>query len=316
MLAAQDAKAIFAGLDLDKNGSLERREFPGSDEQFRAIDVDRNQKLSEAEIVKSAFGRTLLDAMRRNASAPRTRIDPAIGVLERLEVLGAFDANRDGRVSPKEWKGSTDAFAELDLDRDGDLDSRDRELAKKRAGDVGKPAALPELTRRLDSPERLLERLDRNRDGRLDAAEVREHDLAKAFGYADRNQDGALDPNEIARVVQDVARRIERRERGTGRILAYQVPFSTWDKDNDGRIVAAEWAGPGPLFLRIDRDRDAALTKAEIDRYVRSVEGRTFFERFDLDDNGQVTPKEYGGPIDLFRRLDRNRDGVITRSDG
>ncbi|MGE3877916.1 MAG: hypothetical protein AB7I19_02565 [Planctomycetota bacterium] len=315
-LNAQDSKAIFAGLDSDKSGSLERREFPGSDEQFRAIDADRNQRLSEAEVAKSALVRTLLDAARRNASAPRARIDPAIGVIERLDVLGAFDANRDGRVSSKEWRGTADAFAELDLDRDGDLDSRDRELAKRRAGDAVKPAVLPELTRRLDSPERLIERLDRNRNGSLDGTEVRDHDLAKAFDYADRNRDGALDPNELARVVQDVARRIESRERGTGRILAYQVPFSTWDKDHDGRLVAAEWAGPGALFLRIDRDRDAALTKAEVDRYVRSVEGRTFFDRFDLDDNGQVTTKEYGGPINLFRRLDRNRDGVITRSDG
>jgi hypothetical protein len=37
--------------------------------------------------------------------------------------------------------------------------------------------------------------------------------------------------------------------------------------------------------------------------------------RYDADHNGTVTRKEFGGPPDIFDRLDRNRDGVLTAAD-
>jgi hypothetical protein len=37
--------------------------------------------------------------------------------------------------------------------------------------------------------------------------------------------------------------------------------------------------------------------------------------RYDADHNGTITRKEFAGPADLFERLDRNHDGVLTASD-
>lgn len=42
---------------------------------------------------------------------------------------------------------------------------------------------------------------------------------------------------------------------------------------------------------------------------------KSLAEQFDADKDGRITAKEFGGPPDLFMRLDRDRDGVITAAD-
>jgi hypothetical protein len=37
--------------------------------------------------------------------------------------------------------------------------------------------------------------------------------------------------------------------------------------------------------------------------------------QFDADKNGKITRKEFGGPDDLFARLDRDRDGTLAETD-
>ena len=82
-----------------------------------------------------------------------------------------------------------------------------------------------------------------------------------------------------------------------------------------GQLEQDEWLQRPALFPRIDTDRSAAVTPDEIERYRRAVEGVTFLERFDLDDNGRVTLEEFGGSPESFRRADRNGDGVVSRRD-
>lgn len=40
---------------------------------------------------------------------------------------------------------------------------------------------------------------------------------------------------------------------------------------------------------RADAGRDGIVTRAEVDRYVRSIEQAGFLARFDLNDDGKVT---------------------------
>ena len=81
------------------------------------------------------------------------------------------------------------------------------------------------------------------------------------------------------------------------------------------RLDTNEFVDHKELFVRIDCNRDSVITRDEIERYKKSVENESFLERFDLDGDGRVTLEEYGGPIEVFRRLDRNGDGVITSAD-
>src|SRR5262249_40517925 len=96
---------------------------------------------------------------------------------------------------------------------------------------------------------------------------------------------------------------------------AVEIPFDAWDKNHDDKLDINEWVDFKPLFARIDANKDSVITREEIARYKRSVEGETFLERFDLDGDGRVTLAEFGGPVEVFRRLDRNGDGVISAAD-
>lgn len=311
----KELAALFATADRDKSGFLERDEFAGSQEQFEAIDANADRKLTKAELAKSELVRRIFATMRRDDAAPRARVDTDALLARRLAALKRFDANQDGRVTRAEWRGEEAAFRELDVDGNGTLDAADRNAVRKRLAEEPVEAALPEFKSALESVEELLRRLDDDKDGQLTRAEAREHRVGPAFDWADRNRDDRLDPQELQRLVGEVARLVETRDRGSGRVQAYRVPFATWDKDGNGRIEVAEWQGPAYLFPRIDQDRDAALTEREVLRYARSVEGRSFAERFDLNDDGRVTQEEFGGPPDAFRRFDRNGDGVVTGAD-
>lgn len=316
---AQDPEKVLAGVfarfDRDSNGLIERGEFPGSDEQFEALGPGSDGKVTPEEFAASPVARRLLAARVRDASQPRERADADALLERRLEAAQRLDRNRDGKVTREEWNGDAATFAELDLDADGDLDRADRTEARRRAPLEVADARLPEFHAPLDPPERLLKRLDRDGDGELTEAEVHGHKLAAAFAWADEDDNGKISPRELARLVNEVRLRVRMRSRGDARPEAYSIPFSSWDRDDDGRIDTAEWRGPKYLFPRIDQDRDAALSELEVERYVRSVEGSTFLERFDLDEDGRVTLEEFGGPPGAFRRADRNGDGVVSRAD-
>ncbi len=319
-VAAQDAvlRTVFARYDSDKNGSVVRKEFPGSDAQFKAMDRDKNGKISFEEYKSSAAARRLLAARNREASEARPRADQDERRARQLRQLARFDPNRDGRITRDEWKGAPSAFADLDVDRSGVIDRKDKQIAM-RAADAKKKGTYDELAPQfktyLPSPEEIFKRHDKNKDQLLTKAEVAGEKFAVLFRLADRNADSKLDTDEVGAMCRQVAARVTQRNIGYQQARAYPIPFSTWDRNNDGRIELNEWREYKQLFPRVDQDRNGSVTKEEAARYKRSVEGRNFVEKFDLNGDGSVTAREFGGPLDAFRRADRNGDGVVSGAD-
>jgi Ca2+-binding EF-hand superfamily protein len=311
---AELLEQVFARYDTNRDKKVVRTEFPGSDEQFAAMDANRDGNVTFAEFEASPTAKRLLLSRRNDAAAPRPRLDPAELVTRRLDVVDRFDANKDGRVTRAEWTGSEQAFDELDLDRNGRIDASDRTIARRNRPATADPI-MPEWKSRLEEPDDLMKRLDQNKDQLLTIAEVRGHRIAPAFAFADRNDDGSLDIDELRRLVGAANAMVYARELGSGRARAFEVPFDAWDKNDDDRIELDEWTGDRYLFGRIDLDRDAAVTRDEVARYKRGIEGSGFLERFDLDGDGKVTLKEFGGSESAFRRIDRNGDSVVSRAD-
>ena len=125
-------RAAFERLDSDKNGYLQRGEFPGSAQQFTDIDRNKNGRITIEELTKSAFGKLLRSARERNQLPPRPRLDQDVLALRRLEHFRRFDTNGDGKLTAREWRGAPAALRAMDLDGDGDADRKDLALARAR----------------------------------------------------------------------------------------------------------------------------------------------------------------------------------------
>ena len=120
---------LFRRVDIDRNGSISRREFLGlgadddRDDRFRDLDVNGDGRIARAEW---HGGPRVFTGLDRDGD----------GFLSRVELLGAYeddgptdlftslDINRDGRVTPNEWHWARAGFDRRDANRDGSL-SRD-----------------------------------------------------------------------------------------------------------------------------------------------------------------------------------------------
>ncbi len=323
--AAQDRaeeallKRAFRNYDKNKDGTVLREEFPGSDMQFGSMDRNKNKKVTYAEFKESSLAKRLLANRRRDMGEPRQRVTFQQLAHKRLENLSRFDKNKDGKVTRKEWTGTEVAFKSLDLDQNGVLDKKDRKAARAYASAYQEPGAevFKSIKSKLGSPEYLLKQWDKNKDGQLNKQEIpKDKPLAKLFDYADTNGDKQLDERELRYAVNRVNGYVNMRNAGGyRRPRAWNVPFAAWDKDKDGRLDTKEWVEKKSLFKRIDVNRDAHVTREEVERYKRSVEGKNFIEKHDLNGDGRVTLQEFGGSPDAFRRADRNGDGVISSRD-
>lgn len=317
-LTAEQQKFLddtFTRFDRSGDGKIVRTEFPGSDAQFQEIDADGNGQVTRAEFVASANARRLLVSHEASQKEPRARAGFDTLAARRWRTVLRFDKNRDGCVARAEWAGTEPAFRSLDLDGNGVLDARDRKLAEAEARPEGYP--LRAFTKPLPDKDALIAKHDRNKDGTLSAAELGGTDIAPIFALVDSNGDGQLDGPELQRLTDAVASMLYRRNAGTRADVPRmpEIPFATWDKDKDGRLANAEFENRN-LFVLLDADRDGYVTKEEIERYRRNLEGADFISRFDLNDDGRVTPIEFGGALEVFRRADRNGDGVVTKQDG
>jgi Ca2+-binding EF-hand superfamily protein len=110
------------------------------------------------------------------------------------------------------------------------------------------------------SGQELFERLDRDGDGTLDAAE-----LAEGFEVLDLDGDGAIEPEEGAGVIElgdrDGDGALSRDE--YGQIDGQRINL---DVNRDGQISATEFFdGRRRVFVETDRDRDGRLQAHEID---------------------------------------------------
>jgi Ca2+-binding EF-hand superfamily protein len=307
----------FARYDRSGDGQVTRAEFPGSDAQWRELDLDGNGMVTRAEFAGSATAKRLLLAFANSKKEPRARPDWAALAGPRLRAAMRFDKDRDGRVQRGEWSGAETAFRTLDLNGDGVLDARDKKVADSAAPALDDSDPLRGFALPLPSRDALLKKLDKDKDGTLAAAEVASTDLQAALPRYDKNRDARLDATELQVLIDQVAAAVARRNAGTlGDVPRMpDIAFGAWDKDNDGKLSNAEFEAK-EWFVRIDIDRDGFITKEEIGRCKRSLDGAGFIARFDLDDDGRVTLAEFGGAPAVFRRADRNGDGVVNKQDG
>ncbi len=108
--------------------------------------------------------------------------------------------------------------------------------------------------------------------------------------------------------------------------------FQSMDANGDGVITRDEWRGNDRSFRNHDWNGDGKLSGDEVrpggrrvprwdDRDIADSIARdddwseARFSSLDHDGNGRLSAKEWHGDPELFGRLDRNRDGSLTRAE-
>jgi Ca2+-binding EF-hand superfamily protein len=192
-------KEIFTRMDKDGNGKLEKDEIPERmRENLARIDANSDGviELAEFEKIGQVFG------ARRPDGAPGAPPDGRPGQggpVPGSPVLRALDADGNGEISASEIADAAKALAKLDRNGDGKLTLD--EIVPPPGGPGGRPdgtrpaaggsAFADEFLKRIqaadangdkklskeEAPDRLkdqFERLDANKDGQLDAEELKE----------------------------------------------------------------------------------------------------------------------------------------------
>ena len=200
---------------------------PGRPEAGREGDRPRGRAGSRREGDRRPEGRPGSERGRPGDRGPGgpPRVHPLImifdtnrdGVLSAEEinnvarVLKQMDRNRDGKLTSDEMPrprfgpgGSRGEPGRSERGRPGEAD-RDGKARPERPGQADRPRRSEGQRRRggdqAPSPERFLQRFDRNKDGKVQASELPEG-LKRLFERGDTNQDGELDRAEIAKLLE------------------------------------------------------------------------------------------------------------------
>lgn len=177
-------------------------------------------------------------------------------------LVGGFffraDLNGDGKVTKEEAdQAKENLFAQRPLLRFV------FERAKQESAAQGQPNPVEQVR------QNVLQALDADGDGALDATELRQGvqtAVQSLFLTADRNGDGQLDPGELNVAVVEIGR------------AGIQAAFKAADTDNNGAISRDEF-------------NKAIVQPANV-----------VFRVFDANNDGQITPEELNNGIRLIAR--------------
>ncbi len=154
--------------------------------------------------------------------------------------------------------------------------------------------------------------LDQNRDGRITREEWDGN--ARSFQNHDWNDDGVLSGNEVRPGAQRDTDLADHNPTTLERNLSWtRANFTSLDHNRDGRLSANEWHFDLETFRRVDANRNDAISLQEfLGEGIDDVRDDSF-DNMDWNNNGRVEKSEWFGGTTEFNRLDRNRDGVLSR---
>lgn len=207
-------KEIFARLDRDGNGKIEKEEIPERmKENLGRVDSNSDGVVDLAEFEKVAqfFAGRRPEGAPANAPEARPRQG---GPGPFSPVVRAIDANNDGEISAGEIAEAAKALAKLDKNGDGKL-TRDEigpppGMRPEGRPGAGAPGARPAAGAFAEQFLKRLQEADANGDKKISKDEAPDR-IKENFDRMDRNGDGQLDEAELQAMIERM------RERGGDR---------------------------------------------------------------------------------------------------
>jgi len=322
---------FFEEYDQNADGKVTAAEFRGAGAVFKLLDRDGDGAITPSELGlpadykparkakvkapggKTPGGKTPGGKAGGQGGGRRAGAERADKMRQRLK---AMDTDGDGKVSREEFKGPAQLFDRLDRNKDGNLDKADRpkrdrpgrDGAAPQGGGRGRPGAGgpegdgPKRGGRgagRPTPEQMKQRLqghfkklDKNEDGKLSGDELPNPGLLKT---ADKDKDGSLTFEEF----EAFAAQRMRGRRGQDRADQGE---DRGPQGRDGRNKDREKRGGGDRAGDGDRRRGGRISSGML-------------RRWDRDDDGKVSPDEFPGRDEAFKRFDTDGDGFLTEKD-
>jgi Ca2+-binding EF-hand superfamily protein len=290
-----DAAALFAQLDLNKDGQLTADEIPADRKRLferlvRVADKNKDDKLDAEEFAAGL--------------APRERTVNPEGAEGRTpeRIFKRLDANGDGKVTldevPDERReGFKLLIARGDKDGDGAL-SKEEFIKAMGGGEPSKPAetkpadtkttdAKPADTKPADAKQpdvrpgvqRLFTRLDKNGDGKVTLDEVPDAHrpmIERSLRHFDKDGDKALSLEEFSAAMEH-ARPGEgqppavaaRPAQFGGNPRGFMGLFGLLDADHDGKLSSDEISAAPERLRTLDKNGDGTVSPDEIMAFAR-----------------------------------------------
>jgi Ca2+-binding EF-hand superfamily protein len=229
---------LLSRADRNHDGKVARDEWTGTAEAFVQLDLDADGVLDRRDQVEAAA---------QAPPPPPALPEPKGDLPSGEEWLRRFDKDGDGRLSQAEVAAQKFLAAALpmaDTDGDGALSA-----AELRALEYALQRRRDEQTRDRGRPvpfEVPFDTWDKDKDGR-----VRQNEWQGSralFDRIDLDRDAAVSREEVARY----------QKRTTGEDFV-----ARFDLDGDGKVSAAEFAGPPGAFRRADRNGDGVVTRGD-----------------------------------------------------
>lgn len=171
-------------------------------------------------------------AQKAQQQQPKPAVDRSSKAVSGEVLFGRYDKNKDGKVTPEEFRGGNTLFAAYDANKDGFLTLDEVQSAKK-------------VTTGPNFRE-----LDTDKDGFVTRREFQGTD--EEFDEVDLDRDG---------VWSKLDRAIEKRH------IQAKGEIERMDTGKDGTISSEEWIAAGRdagTFRQRDRDRNGSLDVEEI----------------------------------------------------
>lgn len=326
---------LIGKYDKNKDGKIAKTEIPFSDAEFAALDANKDG-LIDAKEMAAFFDREPDLVFRAQVGAASQLADAAKGVMNKLGMKGPVAPERVTVANPKKRPMPVAAAVKQISPEAVAFDLGDSRFQLHASGGQGQ--------RFNNTKQFYVQEFDNFADkkGYVDRAQEKENRqrpfLFQLFTWADKDGDGKLMKKELEGWLDltgegmncHVSLTVTDQGRGV---------FEVMDGNGDGRLSIREtrtvWQRVRPLC------KDGAhLVQAELPRTLRiqlaqgagfngyavpvafggmgpqpvqpSGRGPMWFRKMDRNNDGDISPKEWLGSEDDFKRIDLDGDGLIS----
>jgi Ca2+-binding EF-hand superfamily protein len=307
---SRNPKTVIKNMDTDGDGKLTRGEWTGQKKYYNQIDANGDGHLTLTELTVHYASLANSGGGKNSGAKGKAKKSKTKKTKNPKTMVKNMDKDGDGLIDREEWTGQAAFYDKIDTDRDARLTIAEltvhlAALAKskdgKKSGTKGK------------DPKSMIKKMDADDDGLLAREEwTGEKDK---FDQFDADQDGRLTAEEIAAGLAAAAESKKMEPKDP------EAMIKKFDTDGDSLLTREEWKGKAEAYDKMDADRDAHVTLAELTAHLATAQDskdgkpkdpNEMIKKMDTDGDGLLARKEWKAEKDKFDQFDANRDGSLT----